>query len=161
MLARRERADVEYTASAVEPVLGDENLSTRRIQEIALSMRKKGEHEYSSPLNCNLKFVRQPRYDGIRIFVSIKDTDRDWAFALTEELDTHIQRTLSRSNKWLNKFLSSSFVNDLLIPTLVFGVVLLWAGRLPIATMRLSDLVVKQFALLMFVLVMSCPSVPT
>jgi hypothetical protein len=148
------RTDVEYTAPSVEAVLQDENLSTRRIKTVALKMVKRGEPYYSSPLECELQFNREPDYRK-SIYISIKDKDRTWAYALTEELDTHVQRTLIRSRKGITSILGSSYLNDFVIPSLVLGICLLAARRLPIATARLGDLAIAHFVLLIFVLLLA------
>jgi hypothetical protein len=149
------RNDVEYTARSMDVVLGDENLSARRIQKVTLSMFKAGGYRYPSPLECKVIFDRNPpSYSEKTVEFSIKDNDRAWASALTEELDTHIQRTLSSTNRGITKLLGSFWLNGFLIPGIVVASGLSISRKLQIAHARLGDLTVLNFAELMFVLIL-------
>lgn len=137
--------DSEYVTDSVESVLKDDNIKRKEIRKLTISLQNRLER-YSRTMECTVIFDRSVEPDSYYspVQYSVKDDDERWAFSISEELDTYIQRTLISNSK---KFKPIFSFFDAMLPLLTFLLCILVIDKFrPLRQIRVGDLNLLEVA---------------
>lgn len=133
----------KYQTDKLENVLNDENITGREIGSLNVLLTEKEEpYSYRDPM-CSVKFQAREYnskyvFDSKSITYKIDDSDKAWAYSLSEELDLYIKRTLKSNKKSILKAIE--WIDDI-FPIIIFCIALLLLfNQCPQLNMKLGDL---------------------
>lgn len=136
-----------YQTDEFENVLSDENIIGKEISSIKITLRAVEENlKWLNPI-CFVKFaVGEPEnkycFNENSIVFKIYDSDKVWAFSLSEELDFYIKRTLNRSQRNILNILDWI---DTIFPILIFCLgLLLFISFYPKVNIKVGELTLLQ-----------------
>ena len=99
---RVEREDNSfYESDGVDDVLADDNAQGRAIRSLRLELRRARPDEQAPGIlgrdDAALATVSYERVEPEKVRFSVSGENRDWCFLLADELDSQIQRTLTKA----------------------------------------------------------------
>jgi len=127
-----------YNADSVDTVLKDDNVKHKELRRLNIKLQGRSA-DYIQSTECTIVFEsREPNSYSPTVQYAIKDADERWAFSLSEDLDTYIQRALVHQSKgfdWL--FL---FIKDLLNDVSILLLILLIGLFYPLRQRHVADI---------------------
>lgn len=128
----------ELEVKSVDQVLTSTNVVGKELIRLQAFL-KNASKSYYDPL-CKLEFNKRTYYNP-SIEYSIKDSDKDWAFLLAEELKAHVGRSSLAETPWVRRLSKLGGIADIVLFLVVIFVLGFIANRIyPFLHIRLGDL---------------------